>query len=408
MKKSALIFIFITLVIDCIGIGIIIPVMAGLIKEITHLGTSEASAYGGYLGVTYALMQFIFSPIMGNLSDQYGRRPVLLLSLLGLGIDYIFLAFAPSLMWLFVGRLIAGISGASFTTGMAYIADISTPEKRAANFGLVGAAFGLGFILGPIIGGFTAEIFDNLRAPFLVAAGFSLINLLFGIFFLPESLLASNRRKFSWARANPIGAFKQVTRYPGIAIYLLALGLLFLAGNTMQSTWGFFTIESFNWNAKQIAISLTIVGVMAAVVQGGLVKYAIAYFGQLNSVIVGVSIQILGFLLFSFATQEWMMYAFTVVYCLGGICGPALQGLISTGVPANEQGEIQGTVTAVMSLTSIISPLMMTQIFSYFTASKTSGHYFPGAAFMIAAGVEIIIILILIYTARKRKLAAAG
>jgi DHA1 family tetracycline resistance protein-like MFS transporter len=180
MKKSALIFIFITLVIDCIGIGIIIPVMAGLVKEITNLGTSEASAYGGYLGVTYALMQFIFSPIMGNLSDQYGRRPVLLLSLLGLGIDYIFLAFAPSLMWLFVGRLIAGISGASFTTGMAYIADISTPEKRAANFGLVGAAFGLGFILGPIIGGFTAEIFDNLRAPFLVAAGFSLINLLNG------------------------------------------------------------------------------------------------------------------------------------------------------------------------------------------------------------------------------------
>jgi len=404
MKKSALAFIFITLVIDCIGIGIIIPVMAGLIKEITGLPTSEASAYGGYLGFTYAFMQFIFSPVMGNLSDQYGRRPVLLFSLLGLGIDYIFLAFAPSIFWLFIGRAIAGVTGASFTTGMAYIADISSPEKRAANFGLVGAAFGLGFILGPIIGGFAAAYFESLKAPFLVAASLSILNLLFGYFFLPESLLAENRRKFSWKRANAWGTLMQIRKYPAITIYLVALCLLFLAGNTMQSTWGFFTIERFNWDEKQIAISLTIVGVMAALVQGFLVKYAIPYFGQVNTVLVGVGLQIVGFTLFSLASQEWMMYAFTIVYCLGGICGPALQGLISTGVPANEQGEIQGTVTAVMSIASIISPLMMTQIFSYFTTSKTDGHYFPGAAFITAAAIEVIIIAILL-TNRKKKLA---
>ena len=265
-RNASIIFIFITMVIDVLGIGIIIPVIPSLLKGFLDNDLSQAALYGGYLTIAYALMQFIFSPIIGGLSDQFGRRPVILASLFGFGIDYLLLAFAPSIAWLFLGRLIAGITGASFSTANAYIADISAPEDRAKNFGMVGAAFGLGFILGPAIGGFLGEI--GPKVPFFAAAALSLCNWLYGYFVLPESLSKENRRKFDWARANPIGSLTNLKKYPMIFGLLGSLICLQLAGQVHPSTWSYFTIHQFNWSQKEVGFSLAFVGLMVAIVQG--------------------------------------------------------------------------------------------------------------------------------------------
>jgi MFS transporter, DHA1 family, tetracycline resistance protein len=386
-RTPAISFIFITILIDCIGFGVIIPVMPSLITELTGVMNSEASRLGGYLLFAFAAMQFLCSPIMGGLSDQYGRRPLLLASLFGFGLDYIFLAFAPSLGWLFVGRLIAGAMGASFTTAGAYIADISTPEKRAQNFGMIGAAFGLGFIIGPAIGGFLGSY--GARVPFLVAAGLSLLNWLYGFFILPESLKPENRRPFDWRRANPISSLVNLKRYPIILGLVASLILIYVAAHAVQSNWSFYTIEKFKWSPTMIGLSLTAVGVLISVVQGGLIRIIIPKLGQKKSLYIGLALYSLGFLLFSFATQGWMMFVFLIPYCLGGIAGPALQGIMSSQVPANEQGELQGALTGLMSATSIIGPLLMTQLFSYFT-SPTSSVYFPGAPMLMGALLTLL------------------
>jgi DHA1 family tetracycline resistance protein-like MFS transporter len=380
--KAAMGFIFITLLIDVIGFGIIIPVMPKLISQLIHGSISDASRYGGWLLFAYATMQFIFSPVLGNLSDQYGRRPVLLFSLFGFGIDYLFLAFAPTVGWLFIGRLFAGITGASFTTASAYIADVSTPEKRAQNFGLLGVAFGLGFIIGPVIGGKLAHI--NLRAPFIAAAILCLLNWLYGFFILPESLPKENRRKFDWKRANPVGSLMHLNKYPVIAGLIISITLLYLAAHAVQTTWSYYTIEKFKWNEDMVGNSLGVVGFCVMLVQGLLIRAVIPKIGQEKSVYIGLILYAVGFVLFAYASQSWMMFAFTAVYCLGGIAGPALQGIISTHVPANEQGELQGALTSLMSATSIIGPLLMTYTFSYFT-TQSSKIYFPGAPFLLGS-----------------------
>jgi MFS transporter, DHA1 family, tetracycline resistance protein len=390
-QAPALIFIFITLLIDVIGLGIIIPVIPQLIRGMTDGTVSTASRYGGLLMFAYAAMQFLFSPILGGLSDQYGRRPVLLASLFGFGIDYIFLAFAPTIGWLFLGRLLAGITGASFTTGSAYIADISTPENRAQNFGLIGAAFGLGFIIGPVLGGIFGEIDPKL--PFFVAAGLSLANWLYGYFILPESLSKENRRPFDWKRANPIGSLVNLKRYPVIMGLVASLILIYIAGHATQGTWSYFTIERFGWTPKEVGYSLAFVGLTVAIVQGGLTRILIPKLGQQNAVYVGLSFYALGFMLFAFANQGWMMYAFMIPYALGGLAGPAIQGIISGQVPANEQGELQGSLTSLMSITTIVGPLMMSNLFGYFT-SKAAPIYFPGAAFMMGSILTIISVLL--------------
>src|SRR6185437_166820 len=372
-------FIFVTLLIDCIGLGIIIPVMPKLIQQLTGSNLSVASEYGGWLTAVYAIMQFVCAPILGNLSDRYGRRPVLLLSLFGLGVDYLFLSFAPTIGLLFVGRIIAGIFGASFTTGTAYLADISTPEKRAQNFGLVGAAFGLGFIIGPAIGGKFGEL--GLRVPFMVAAALSLLNCIYGLFILPESLLKENRRKFEWKRANPVGSLLHLKKYPIISGLIVSLILMYIAGYSVQATWTFYTMLKFNWSTGLVGYSLGFVGVLIAIVQGGLIRYTIPKFGQKNSIYIGLILYMTGCALFGFATQSWMMFAFLIPYCLGGIAGPALQGIISSQVPANEQGELQGALTSLMNVTSIIGPLIMTNLFGYFTSTKAP-VYFPGAPYL--------------------------
>lgn len=381
-KKAALGFIFVTILIDVIGFGIIIPVVPKLIMELGHMDNSSASKYGGWLMFAYAFMQFLWAPLLGNLSDRYGRRPVLLFSLFGFGIDYLLTGFAPGVAWLFIGRIVAGITGASFTTATAYIADISTPEKRAQNFGIVGAAFGMGFIIGPVIGGLLGGL--GPRVPFFVAAGLSLLNCLYGFLVLPESLSKENRRPFEWRRANPIGSLRQFSKYPAIVGLIVALGLVYLGSHAVQTAWSYYSIEKFNWHEREIGISLGVVGVCVGVVQGLLIRKTIPMLGQERSVYLGLVLYGLGMILFAVATKGWMMYAFTTVYCLGGICGPALQGIISNHVPANEQGELQGGLTSVISLTAIIGPLVMTQLFGYFT-SKTAPIKFPGAPFIAGA-----------------------
>ena len=399
-RSAAISFIFITLLIDVTGIGLIIPVVPGLIEQLIHGSISDASRYSGWLAFAYAIMQFLFAPLLGNLSDKYGRRPVLLLSLLGLGIDYIFLAMAPSIGWLFVGRIIAGFAGASFTTATAYIADISTPQNRAQNFGMVGAAFGLGFILGPVIGGLLGEY--GVRVPFIVAACLSLVNCLYGYFVLPESLAIENRREFQWKRANPIGSLKQLQKYPAVGGLILSFFLIYLATNAVQSTWSFFGIKQFNWTPKIIGLSLGLVGLLVGAVQGGLIRIVNPWLGNKKSVYAGLALYAIGLFLFSIATQSWMMFLFLVPYCLGGICGPALQSIISGQVPANEQGELQGGLTSVMSLTNIIGPILMTSLFSYFTKPAAPFH-FAGAAFFLG-GIFMTISLWLAYrTLRHNK-----
>ncbi len=387
-RKPALGFIFITLLIDVTGWGIIIPVMPRLIQELSGGTLSEASKYGGWLISTYAVMQFLCAPVVGALSDQYGRRPVLLASLLGFAADFLFMAFAPTLGWLFVGRLISGVMGASFTTAGAYIADVSPPEKRAQNFGLIGAAFGLGFIVGPVLGGLLGGM--GTRVPFMVTAGLCLLNALYGYFILPESLEVQNRRPFNWKRANPLGTLHNITRYPQLGGLMVALTLLYVASHAIQGNWAYYTMEKFKWTERQVGISLGVVGVFVGLVQGVFIRKIIPALGQQRSVYVGLVLYAAGFFMYAFATQGWMMYAITAVYCLGGIAGPALQGLMSNTVPPNEQGELQGGFTSVASLSAIVGPFLMnSMLFATFT--RPGGPvYFPGAA-MVCGGVLSVV-----------------
>jgi DHA1 family tetracycline resistance protein-like MFS transporter len=380
-RTAAVSFIFITLLIDVIGFGIIIPVIPSLIAHLTgNPDVSNSSRIGGFLMFTFAIMQFLFSPVLGSLSDRFGRRPVLLFSLFGFGIDYLLLSFAPSIAWLFVGRAIAGITGASFTTASAYIADVSTPEDRAKNFGMMGAAFGMGFIIGPVLGGYLGELGE--RVPFWVAAGLALTNWLYGYFVLPESLSQENRRRFDWKRANPIGSLMQLKKYPAVGGLVGSFVLIYLASHAVNSNWSYFTIEKFNWSKKMIGLSLGVVGVLVAAVQGGLVRVINPKLGNEKSVYLGLSLYALGLLLFSMAGSTWVMFICLIPYCLGGITGPALQSIITGHVPANEQGELQGALTSLISATTIVGPPMMTGLFSYFV-SPQAPVYFPGISFLL-------------------------
>ena len=390
-KDHSLLFIFITIFIDITGLGIIIPVIPALITELINGSISEAAKYSGWLMFSYATLQFLFAPFLGGLSDQYGRRPVILLSLFGFGINYLVLALAPNIIWLFLGRIFQGIMGASLTTASAYIADISTPEKKAQNFGLIGAAFGLGFILGPVIGGYLGQF--GTRVPFIAAAAFTLLNLIYGYFILPESLDKKNRRKFDIKRANPVGTLMSLKRYPVISGLLICIVLFNIAQHATHSTWTFFTIEKFDWSEKLVGYSLGFIGLLAAIVQGGLIRVIIPKLGNIKSVYFGMIFYILGLSLFAFAEEEWMVFAFAIPLSLGGISGPALQGIMTNKIPDDEQGEFQGGMTSLVSLTAIIGPLLMTNLFSYFT-SENSFYYFPGAPFMVGAIISFFGLII--------------
>mgnify|MGYP001475034845 CR=1 FL=1 len=395
MKKKdlSLLFIFITIFIDITGLGIIIPVIPALITDLIDGSISEAAKYSGWLMFSYATLQFLFAPILGGLSDQYGRRSIILLSLLGFGINYMVMAIAPTITWLFIGRIFQGIMGASLTTASAYIADISTPEEKAQNFGLIGAAFGLGFILGPVIGGFLGQY--GTKIPFIAAAIFTLINVIYGYLILPESLPLQNRRKFDIKRANPVGTLLSLKKYPIISGLLICIVLFNISQHATQSTWTFFTIEQFNWNEKWVGYSLGFVGLMAAIVQGGLIRIIIPKIGNIKSVYFGMIFYIIGLTLFAFANKSWMIFAIVIPFSLGGITGPALQGIMTNNISDDEQGEFQGGITSLVSLTAIIGPLLMTNLFSYYTSDQSS-IYFPGAPFLLAAILSFIGLLIAI------------
>jgi DHA1 family tetracycline resistance protein-like MFS transporter len=397
-KKAALSFIFITLLIDIIGLAIVIPVFPKLIEGLIHGDISDASKISGLLLVAYSVMQFICSPLIGNLSDRYGRRPVLLFSLLGFGIDYLFLAFAPTIGWLFVGRIIAGITGASFTTASAYIADVSEPEKRAQNFGMIGVAFGLGFIIGPVIGGVLGKM--DTHYPFYAAAALALLNAAYGFFILPESLDQEHRRKFEWKRANPMGSLLQLKKYPAVLGLAACLFVVYFAGHAVQSVWTYYTIYKFHWGEDVVGYSLGFIGLMIAIVQGGLIRVAIPKLGQQRSIWIGLVLYAIGMLLFGLANQSWMMFAFMIPYALGGIAGPALQGVMTNEVPANEQGELQGGLTSLMSLSSIFGPWFMTYIFYYFT-NKGAPVQLPGAPYFVAALLMLLSAILAVRSFRK-------
>lgn len=392
-KKAAMGFIFVTLLIDVMGFGLIIPVLPDLISKLKGIPANQASIYGGYLLMSFAITQFVFAPVIGNLSDRYGRRPVLLSSLFGFGIDYIILAIAPAYSWLFIGRVIAGITGASFTTASAYIADISPdPTTRAKNFGMIGAAFGLGFVLGPALGGVLAT-WGGMRTPFYGAAVLCLLNCLYGYFLLPESLPKENRRPFDWKRANPFGSLRFLTRHPEIGNLAFSFFLIYLAVQAVQANWTFFTKYRFNWSDGMIYISLIVVGVLIGGVQGGLTRVVNPKLGNEKSIYIGLSFYTLGLILFAFASQSWMMFAFLVPYCLGGICGPSLQAVISGHVRPDHQGELQGALTSLASLTTILGPIIMNGSFTYFTSAKAP-FYFPGIHFLIGAACMLMSVII--------------
>jgi DHA1 family tetracycline resistance protein-like MFS transporter len=398
-KKAALRFIFITLLLDVIGLSIVGPVFPRLIEQLIGGNISQASQWSGLLLFSYAFMQFICAPIVGNLSDKYGRRPVLLLSLFGFGIDYIFLWLAPTIWWLFLGRIIAGMFGASFTTATAYIADISTNENRAKNFGLIGAAFGLGYIIGPVLGGLLSEL--GPRVPFIAAAILTFINVVYGYFVLPESLAIENRRPFEWKRANPLSSLLQLKKHKNLSGGLIiTFILLYIADHAVMSTWTFINIEKFGWSNAFIGLSLTFAGIMVVIVQGGLIRVINPKIGNEKCIFIGLVLYTLALLLFAFTTQSWMMFLFLVPYCMGGIAGPSLRSIISKNVPQNEQGELQGTLTSLMSVAAIVGPLLMTNLFTWFT-SPAAPIQFSGAPFLVGSVLMLISLFIAVNSIKK-------
>ena len=400
-SKTALLFIFITILVDVIGIGIILPIIPDLIMELTGEGTAQAIIYGMWLTTAFAGMQFLFSPVLGEISDQYGRRPILLMALLGLSIDYLIHAWAPSIAWLFLGRFLAGITGASFTVASAYIADISTKENKAKNFGLIGAAFGLGFIIGPGIGGFFGEI--DIRLPFYIAAGLTFANFVFGYFFVPESLAPENRRKLNTGNMIPGVSLISLRNYKGVLLLILAFFLANLAGQALPSTWSYYGIERYDWSPKEIGVSLMVVGLLVAIVQGFLVGFVVKKFGKRNVITFGFLLWTVGMFLFSLATEPWMLYAFLVPYALGGVAGPTVQGVISNQVSEKEQGNLQGAITSLLSVTAILGQLVFSPVF-YFFIRPEGDIYFPGAPYTLAALFLLAAFIIALLAMRRMNL----
>lgn len=391
-------FIVITVMLDSVGFGIILPVTPQLIMELSGEPLSEAAYYIGWMWFAYAIMQFFFAPIIGNLSDHFGRRPVLLLAMFALGVDYLIMAGAPTIGWLFVGRVVAGIAGSTYSTANAYIADISSPEKRAQNFGLLGAAFGGGFILGPVIGGLLGEL--GPRVPFYAAAVISLLNLLFGIVVLKETLDSSKRRRFSWKRANPIGALVHLKASPVVFGLAISMFLYLLGHFALPTVWVVYVMEKFAWSESEIGFSLGFAGVMMIIVQGGLIRVLIPKIGAAKAGYLGMVLMAVGFLGYAFSTQGWHMYLWILVAALAGLVTPAFQSTMTSQVADNSQGELQGAIASLNGIATIIGPLIMTRLFGYFS-EPTAAIYFPGAAFVVSAMLTFIALAIFFVIIKK-------
>jgi DHA1 family tetracycline resistance protein-like MFS transporter len=404
-SNYALTFIFVTMLVDTIGLGIIIPVTPAIIAQLTGQGLSDAARWGGWLMFVFALMQFFGAPVIGNLSDRFGRRPVLILSLVALSIDYMITGLAPTIVWLFIGRFLSGAAGGAYPTVNAYIADVSPPEKRAANFGLTDAAFGVGFILGPGLGGFIGEHWGE-RAPFFAAAALAILNALFGLVVLKESLPPERRRKFELWRANPAGSLKALGRFP-MMFGLIGVGILLqLAHDALPATWTYYTMLKFGWGPGDVAISLMVVGALTAVSFGVLPRLVVPRIGETKAVYVGLFFSTLGYAGYAFSAAPWMLYGWMVVWSFGGVGGPALNAIMSKHVPADEQGELMGARASMDSITSIGAPLVMTSLFGYFTGAHAP-IYFAGASFLAAALFELAALGIFARTNPRAALAPA-
>lgn len=395
---SRLLFIVLVVVIDTAGFGLIFPVLPQLLRELLHADISTAARYGGWLAFAYAAMQFVFAPVLGGLSDRYGRRPVLLSSLLGFSIDCLFLAFAPNVAWLFVGRAIAGITGASYAVASACVADISTDENRTRYYGLINAAFGLGFIIGPVLGGSLARWGTHM--PFIAAAGLSFFNFLLGYSFFPESLPMTHRRAFDWKRANPLGALRHLTRFPLVKSLILSMLLVSFATHSMESVWAFFTIEKFRWSNQLVGYSLALVGVLSILSQTWLVSVLTNRLSDRQMAIIGLVCMTTGYLLFAFAGWQWVLLPALVIYIAGSIQGTAMQSIVAGAMPDNEQGELQGALGCLMGLTTLLAPPVLTSSFAWATA-RTSPVYFPGMPYLIAAMMTVGGLILLLKGFRK-------
>jgi DHA1 family tetracycline resistance protein-like MFS transporter len=397
-SRKGLLFVFVTVLLDVIGIGMVIPVLPTLIGSLTGEGVSEAAIDGGWLIFVYAGMQFLFAPVIGNLSDRFGRRPVLLISVLTFGLDNLICALAPTLGWLFLGRFLAGISGGSFTTASAYIADISTAENRARNFGFMGMAFGIGFVLGPTLGGLVGEY--GPRVPFFVAAGLSLVNFAFGYFFLKETLPADKRRPFSLKRANPLGAIREMRKYPTILGLAAVVVIYQIAHDANPSVWSYSGALRFGWSEAEIGLSLAAVGVSMAIVMGGLIGPIVRRLGERRAALLGLLLSAAGFTGYAFATAGWMMFVFMVPFAFIGLIEPSLRAIATGEVPENAQGELMGAIASLKSLTMVMSPILMTQLFGWFTGADAP-VYFPGAPFLAAAVLLLVGAVLLIGHGRR-------
>jgi DHA1 family tetracycline resistance protein-like MFS transporter len=393
----ALTFIFITALVDTIGFGIILPVTPELIMELTGEGLSRASIYGGWLLFAFAIMQFFCGPIMGNLSDRFGRRPVLLLSLSAFGLDYLLMGFARTITWLFIGRAIAGITGAAYTTASAYIADVTPPEKRAQSFGLMGAAFGVGFILGPAIGGLLGGL--GARAPFFVAALLALLNVLYGFFVVPESLPPERRRPFHWTRAHPLGTLQHLRPYSGVIAMIGAMFVWQLAHQALPSAWAFYTMFKFGWSEALVGASLAFAGVTIAIVQGGLTRVIIPKLGERRAALTGLTLGSLGFLGYAMASRGWVIYVFMPVFAFAGLVYPSINAMMSQQVSERAQGELQGGVASAYSLSTIVGPPFMTQIFRLFTREEATKAV-AGAPFYAASLLGVVALWLFLRASR--------
>lgn len=380
--KNAIAFVAITVLLDVMGFGIIMPLLPRLLVELTGDSLSGAAIDGGWLLLVYAFTQFLCAPVLGNLSDRFGRRVVLLFSVGALGIDFLVMGFAPTFAWLFAGRLIAGMAGASFTPAYAYVADVTPPEKRAQNFGIVSAAFGIGFILGPAIGGLLGGL--GPRAPFFVAAGISLCNWIYGFFFLPESLPQHKRRPFDWRRANPLGTLLQMRRHPVVLGLLGSLFLWLVAQQVMPSTWAYYTKFRFGWSEAMIGASLALAGVVMATSQATLLRFLVPRLGERLTVLTGMTLTMIGNVGYATATAGWMMFAWLGTWFFGSMVMPSANALMSHRIAPDAQGELQGAVASLFSLSAIVGPPLLTQLFGRFSAPDAPLHL-PGAAFVAAA-----------------------
>ncbi len=398
VSRHAVTFVMLTVLLDMVGFGLIIPVTPALIEEVGGVGLSQASVIGGWMFFAFSFTQFLFSPLAGNLSDRFGRRPLLLLAVFGLGVDYIFSALAPSILWLFVGRAIAGMCGASWVIANAYIADITAPEDRAKAFGMMGAAFGVGFVIGPAIGGLLGEF--GPRVPFYVAAGVSILNFIYGWFVLPETLAPENRRPFALRRANPFGAFAVFKTYPGVLPLCAVLFLFFFSSSVYPAIWPFWGIAKFGWSEAMVGATLAVFGLIMAGFQGGLSGPAVKRFGEHRVVLIGLCCAVVAAAGYGLVGSLAAVVVLMVVHGPEGFVHPMLTAMMSKVVPDDAQGELQGGLSAITNIAMLVGTVFFSQVFGFFMREDAAWRT-PDAAFYIAAGGLAVALLAFVMLTRR-------